>query len=205
MDVEWIDRARLRPYPENPRVNKGAVAAVRESIRLFGWRQPIVAGEDLTIIIGHTRWLASDDDSLPRFPSVPVLVAKDLDPERVRALRIADNKTADIAEWDMDKLAAELRSMSAGAIDWIALGFKEVEISDLLGTAEGAEWPGLREGDREPFQQMTFVLHDSQVEVVKEAVRQALDLEYTRAANENRNGNALARIASRFLGREDKW
>jgi ParB-like chromosome segregation protein Spo0J len=85
---------RVRPYENNPRNNDKAVDAVAASIKEFGFSQPIVVDTDSVIIVGHTRLKAALKLGLER---VPVVVASHLTPEQVRAYRIADNKTAEIA------------------------------------------------------------------------------------------------------------
>ena len=95
----------IRPYENNPRINDDAVDAVAASIREFGFRQPIVVDADGVIIVGHTRYKAAQKLGLEK---VPVHVAKDLTPEQIKAYRIADNKTAELAEWNFELLPIEL-------------------------------------------------------------------------------------------------
>ena len=95
----------VKPYPGNPRHNKEAVDKVAASLKEFGFRQPIVVDKDNVIIVGHTRLLAAKKLNMKE---VPVLVADDLSPEQVKAYRLADNKTAEFSEWDIDKLVSEL-------------------------------------------------------------------------------------------------
>ena len=73
--------------------------AVAASIREFGFRQPIVVDEKGVIVVGHTRYKAAITLGLEK---VPVHVARGLTPEQIKAYRIADNKTADLAAWDLD-------------------------------------------------------------------------------------------------------
>lgn len=114
------------PYINNPRVNDGAVRAVAESIKEFGWQQPIVVDKDGVIIAGHTRLKAAQRLGMD---TVPVVVADGLTPDKVSAYRIADNKTADIAEWDEAALMAELEAIE---MDMSAFDFdfesEEIEI-----------------------------------------------------------------------------
>ena len=110
---------RPKPYAKNPRRNDAAVEKVAASIREFGWAQPIVVDGDGVIIIGHTRLKAAKKLGLK---TVPVLVRADLAPEQVAALRLADNKTAELAEWDEPLLAAELDAL-VGAVDMEQFGF----------------------------------------------------------------------------------
>src|SRR5215467_2844395 len=99
MKIELRKISSVKPYPGNPRINDQAVDAVAASIREFGFRQPIVVDADGVIIVGHARYLAALKLGLKK---VPVHVAKDLTPEQIRAYRIADNKTADLSDWDYD-------------------------------------------------------------------------------------------------------
>ena len=105
MKIELRKLADIRPYDKNPRLNDNAVAAVAASIREFGFRQPIVVDTDGVIICGHTRYKAAQKLGLEK---VPVHVAKDLTPEQIKAYRIADNKTGELAEWNYDLLPIEL-------------------------------------------------------------------------------------------------
>ncbi|HEV3383232.1 MAG TPA: ParB N-terminal domain-containing protein [Gemmata sp.] len=95
MIIELRDLSELGQHPDNPRINDAAVDAVAESIRQFGWRVPIVVDANMVIICGHTRYKAALKLGLKQ---VPVHIARDLTPEQVRAYRIADNKTAELAD-----------------------------------------------------------------------------------------------------------
>src|SRR5205809_2575984 len=97
MNIEMRPLSSIRPYEKNPRLNDAAVDAVAASIKEFGFRAPIVVDADNVIIVGHTRWKAAHKLGLER---VPVHVATELTPTQAKAYRIADNKTAEIAEWD---------------------------------------------------------------------------------------------------------
>lgn len=129
MKIEMRPTSRIRPYETNPRKNDAAVDAVARSIQEFGFRQPIVLDEDGVIIIGHTRWKAAMKLALDK---VPVHVAKGMSPEQARALRIADNRTNEIAEWDKDLLPPEIQALVDAEYDVSGLGFSEDEINALL-------------------------------------------------------------------------
>ena len=103
----------LREYKNNPRDNSGAVEPVANSIREFGFKVPIVATADGTIIAGHTRYKAA---KLLQMETVPVIVADDLTESQAMAYRLADNKTAELAEWDWGMLAQELAEIDAGGL-----------------------------------------------------------------------------------------
>ena len=127
--------SELHPYGNNPRRNDEAVEAVAESIRQFGFKVPIVADESGEIIAGHTRFKASKRLGLDR---VPVIIADDLTDEQIRAFRLADNKTAELAEWDEDLLKLELESID---IDMEAFGFEEfdIETGEPIAEEDGYE------------------------------------------------------------------
>ncbi|MFO0873155.1 MAG: DNA modification methylase [Phycisphaerales bacterium] len=129
MQIELRPLTEIRPYDANPRINDDAIDAVAASLRQFGFRQPIVVDEAGVIVCGHTRWKAAQRLGLDK---VPVHVARDLTPEQVRAYRIADNKTADLADWDMDLLAIELGALKDLDVDLASLGFDEDELLKLL-------------------------------------------------------------------------
>ena len=130
MKVEMRNIDEVKAYEQNPRVNDSAVEAVARSIREFGFRQPIVVDADGVIVVGHTRWKAAKALGLPE---VPVHVAKDLSPEKARAYRIADNKVADLAEWDYDLLPIELSDLRGMDVDLDLLGFSSEELEKILG------------------------------------------------------------------------
>lgn len=120
--------ADLKAYDKNPRRNDKAVDAVAESIKKFGFKVPIVIDKNDVIVAGHTRLKASIKLGIEY---VPCVVADDLTPEQVRAFRLADNRTAEIASWDDDLLADELKSLD-GIIDMSDFGFDlELTKNDL--------------------------------------------------------------------------
>lgn len=111
MKVENWKIEDVHEYPNNPRKNDDAVEKVANSIHEFGWQQPIVVDEQGVIVCGHTRYKAAQ---LLGLTEVPVTVAEGLTENQVQAYRLADNKTGELADWDFDKLNAELE-----AIDWL--------------------------------------------------------------------------------------
>ena len=140
MKIELRKLADIRPYDKNPRLNDNAVAAVASSISEFGFRQPIVVDTDGVIICGHTRYKAAVQLGLEK---VPVHTAKDLTPEQIKAYRIADNKTGELAEWNYDLLPIELGELQACNYDLGLLGFDADDLAKLLD-------PGVNEGLTDP-------------------------------------------------------
>ena len=118
MKVKEMKIADLVPYENNPRKNDDAVDAVAASLKEFGWQQPIVVDTSGVIIVGHTRLKAAQKLG---FETAPVVVADELTEEQVRAYRLADNKTAEFADWNVDLLDLELSEIKS--IDMAAFGF----------------------------------------------------------------------------------
>lgn len=108
----------LIPYVKNPRKNDGAVEAVANSIKEFGFKVPIVIDSENNVVCGHTRLKAAKKLKLD---SVPCVIADDLTDEQIKAFRLADNKVGELAEWDFDLLDEELDSIFD--IDMSQLGF----------------------------------------------------------------------------------
>ena len=98
----------LKPYANNPRDNESAVEPVANSIKEFGFKVPIVATSDGEIINGHTRFKASKMLGLKK---VPVIISDDLTEEQIKAFRLADNKTGELADWNEELLAKELEKL----------------------------------------------------------------------------------------------
>ena len=109
MEIQEIDISRIRPYPDNPRkISDEAVEKVANSIREFGFQQPLVVDSDYVIIVGHTRLKAAEKLGLR---TVPAVVADNLTPEQAKAYRLADNKTGELSDWDEEKLIEELEDL----------------------------------------------------------------------------------------------
>jgi DNA modification methylase len=144
MNVEMRLVSEIRPYAGNPRVNDAAVAAVANSIREFGFRQPIVVDEEGVIVVGHTRYKAV---LLLELERVPVHVAAGLSPAQIKAYRIADNQTNALADWNYELLLRELGDLKELDFNLDALGFPADELSRLL---EGDPTAGLTDPDDVP-------------------------------------------------------
>lgn len=123
------------PYEKNPRINDNAVPAVMKSIEEFGFKVPIVIDKNGTIVTGHTRLKAAKKLGMK---TVPCIVADDLTPEQIKAFRLADNKVAEAAEWDMELLNEELD----GIIDIDMSDFNFGDINDSPSSEDVVEDDG---------------------------------------------------------------
>lgn len=128
--IELWPIERLIPYPKNARVvSARAVETLADSIREFGWRQPVVVDAKDVIIMGHTRRLAAQ---FLKLTEVPVHVAKTLSPAQVKALRLMDNRVADETEWDIELVSAEMAEIVELGYDTANTGFTQKEIDALF-------------------------------------------------------------------------
>lgn len=127
MQIIERDLKTIKPYENNPRKNDAAVEFVANSIREFGWKQPIVIDKDGVIVAGHTRYKAAQ---LLGMKTAPCVIADDLTEDQIKAYRLADNKTNEAAEWDFSALEEELDAID---IDMTQFGFlDEDEVPEIV-------------------------------------------------------------------------
>ena len=138
MQVIEKELSWLKPYANNPRDNESAVEPVANSIKEFGFKVPIVATSDGEIINGHTRFKASKSLGLEK---VPVIIADDLTDEQIKAFRLADNKTGEIADWNESLLIKELEELDDLDYDMGQFGF-ELDLDDADEDGDGYDDAG---------------------------------------------------------------
>ena len=131
MKVIELSINTVKPYWRNPRDNDAAVEAVKKSIADYGMNQPIVLDAENVIIAGHTRYKACMQLGMKKVPCVVL----DISPEKAKEYRIADNKTGEMASWDMALLIPELREIE-GLAEFQAY-FPTLDIVGLLAEAAG--------------------------------------------------------------------
>ena len=125
LQIEWVDIDTLSAYEHNPRlIPERAILAVADSIREFGFLQPIVVDEEGEIAAGHTRLLAAYRLELKQ---VPIVRVQHLTPAQIRAYRLADNRTGEYTGWDMKILAQEVVVLEDEPIP----GFEDNELAIL--------------------------------------------------------------------------
>jgi site-specific DNA-methyltransferase (adenine-specific) len=123
----------IKPYQKNPR-HKYDINKVAQSIKEFGFQQPIVVDRAGVIIVGHGRYEASKSLNLK---TIPVTIA-DLPPEKAKAYRIADNKTNEYSDWDMGLLIQEFTDLLDNNYDLELTGFDPDELEKIIvGEKEG--------------------------------------------------------------------
>jgi DNA modification methylase len=129
MKISTIKIDDIVPYARNPRKNKNAISKVMASLKEFGFRQPIVVDSDLVVIVGHTRLEAARQLGLKE---VPVHIAEGLTKAQIKAYRIADNRTNQEAEWDLDLLKLELEDLADDDYDLALTAFDDKELQSLM-------------------------------------------------------------------------
>ncbi len=196
MTVERLSIAVLTPDPENARTHDDAnVRVIAGSLEQFGQRKPIVITADNVIVAGNGTVRAAQ--SLGWSDIDAVRVPADWSDMKVKAFALADNRTAEMAEWNVTVLDEQLQALTFDGFEISAFGFDSQELP-----AE-SEWSDLNDAvkDRSGTQQMTFVVSDDQVETIQQALRVSKSLgEFDQSENVNGNGNALARVCEMFLG-----
>ena len=191
LDVKMVKVNDVIPYEKNAKKHPDEqVEWIANSIKEFGWQQPLVLDKDNVVVIGHGRLLAAKKLGIDE---VPCVYADDLSDEQIRALRLADNKTNE-SDWDLDLLDIELDDIFN--IDMSEFGFV-LEKDENYGTDFS-----LPEGDKSPVQNMTFTFSDDEAEAVKNAIaemkKSKLFEQYDNPLNENGNGKALYLVVSEW-------
>lgn len=164
--IEYLPVAELKPYANNPRRNRHAVSGVAESIRRYGFVNPIIIDENSEIICGHTRLLAAQK---LKMQEVPCIRASDLSDEEVRAYRLADNKVAELSGWDEEKLDAELSVINE---DMLIFGFAKPPVEGVYQDEYDpyAAWSG-----RQPKTGDLWYLGRHRMVIASEPTEEALD------------------------------
>jgi hypothetical protein len=192
--------SELKTNPNNPRkISGSALDKLKQSIErdpAFMALRPIVIDENNVVLGGNQRLKAIKALGMKEMPDTWVIQAKDLTEEQRRRFVLVDNAPEGMSgEWDFELLTAE---WDMPELEDLGFGVDELESVESLD-----ELPFLPDGDKEPFQQMTFTLHDEQVEQVKAALDISKSMGAFDSQNENSNGNALARICETFLTNHD--
>jgi ParB-like chromosome segregation protein Spo0J len=198
MKIEQKSIDLLIPYAKNARIhNEAQIAQIAGSIKEFGFNNPVLIDKDNGIIAGHGRVLAARKLG---FKEVPTIQLDHLSENQRKAFILADNRIAMNSHWDEEILSLELSDLK-DALDLTDLGFEVAELDKLMnGILPLDEMPDLRIGDREPIQQMTFKLHDDQVDTIDQAIEYVKkNFDIKNELNENSNGNALAMMAELFM------
>lgn len=150
LSVEYIPLASLTPYANNARTHSSEqVAQIADSIRAFGWTNPVLIDETGGIIAGHGRVMAAEQLGMIEVPCIRLFGISET---KKRAYALADNRLALNAGWDDTLLAQELVGLSDAEYNVASLGFDEGELERLIGGgAQIKEYEGASELSEESF------------------------------------------------------
>lgn len=194
MKVESVPLASLKPYDNNAkRHTKEQIEAVANSIREFGFRNPIIAwrNEDgvAEIVAGHARAKAAESIGMDE---IPVVFCDDLTDAQRRALTLTDNQTTMMTGWDDDMLAYELDTL-AGEFDMSALGFDSEVTEDMCG--DDFELP---DTDGPQFKTVSLRMSQDMFDEYSHALSGVTETRYSEG---NEDANRLMEVIARWEGR----
>jgi len=196
-ELRRVKAADLVPNPKNWRTHpKGQQDALRGILAEVGYADALLARElpdgSLMLVDGHLRAETTPEQE------VPVLVL-DISEAEADKLLLSLDPLAALAETNAVALDALLREVDTGSEGLQQMYAELAEAADLYDVSEAAA-PELADGDRAPFRQMTFTVHDEQHGVIEEAIAKAKKSGgESSEVNENTNGNALAFICKSYL------
>jgi hypothetical protein len=194
MNIKQINISEVKLNPNNPRLIKDnkfkkLVQSIKDFPQMLDIR-PIVVNKDMIILGGNMRYKACKEAGLKK---IPIIIAENLTEDQEREFLIKDNASG--GEWDFEMLANEWDNDDLEAWGLDVPGF-DINAEDL-----GTDF-SLPDGDKAPFQQMTFTLADEQAEQIKNAIsdiKQTEEYKYAETmGNENSNGNALYLIVMQW-------
>ena len=193
MKIENLSVDLLIPYGKNAKKHpEKQVDQIANSIKRFGFNQPLVVDDKNVVVVGHGRLLAAKKAGLKEVPAVRI---SNLTKDEIKAYRLADNKLNE-SDWDMDLVIEELKGLDQAMVDLTGFdsGFGLSGLSDDFT---------LSDSEKSPFQQMTFTLADYQAEQIKKAIAEVKQTNefknFDAFENENNNGNALYLIILQWV------
>ena len=189
MEIVNVKIGELTPYDKNTKKHDAKqIANVAESIKQYGFVQPIVIDKNNVVVIGHCRLAAAKKLKMSDVPCVRV---EDLTDDQIRALRIVDNKSNE-SPWDMDWLADELDVIDLTAFDF------DFDVGEQHSPDEFGDSFTLPDGDKPEICQMTFTLHQNQKELIEYALETVANCVSETFGNTNKNGNALYEVVRQW-------
>jgi hypothetical protein len=199
LKIESVAVEKLSPDPENARKHSEAnIAAIIESLSQFGQRKPIVVGAGNRVVAGNGTleaavalgWSAID----------VVRVPDEWSAEQVKAFALADNRTAELADWNHVELSEQLTELQLSDWNVESLGFGDYQVLNVRPDEVSDPFSLLEDTPRKDATQMTFTLSLEQAETVKAVLARAKQSDRLPAdgENQNTNGNALFLVVSEW-------
>jgi len=197
--IETVSINSLTPDPANARKHDGKnLQAIANSLEKFGQRKPIVVTPDSIVVAGNGTLEAAKSLGWSQIAIARTPVGWTWD--QIKAFALADNRTAELAEWDDKVLADQLLELDANGWELEELGFVSLQPpsdTDLQNAFDALN------NEESILEQITFTLHKDQMQTVRNALEASKALgEYGDTGNENSNGNAISRICELWLGEQ---
>jgi ParB-like chromosome segregation protein Spo0J len=197
--IENVNINSLTPDPANARTHDSKnLKAIASSLEKFGQRKPIVVTPDSIVVAGNGTLEAAKSLGWTQIAIARTPVGWTWD--QVKAFALADNRTAELAEWDDKVLADQLLELDANGWELEELGFVSLQPpsdTDLQNAFDALN------NDESILEQITFTLHKDQMQTVRSALEASKALgEYGDTGNENSNGNAISRVCELWLGKQ---
>jgi hypothetical protein len=196
MKLENLRIADLTPDPQNARQHDDKnLKAIMGSLKEFGQRKPIVITQAGVIVAGNGTVEAAK--RLGWLDIEVVKVPSDWTDAQVKAFAIADNRTAELANWNTEVLSSQLIELQELNVKIEAFGFDQEQstMDDFADALDGLLKP---KGD---IEQITFTLHTDQAQLIREALAVSKGMgDFGDTGNTNTNGNAITRIVETWLG-----
>jgi ParB-like chromosome segregation protein Spo0J len=197
--IENVNINSLTPDPANARTHDSKnLKAIASSLEKFGQRKPIVVTPDSIVVAGNGTLEAAKSLGWSQIAIARTPVGWTWD--QVKAFALADNRTAELAEWDDKVLADQLLELDANGWELEELGFVSLQPpsdTDLQNAFDALN------NDESILEQITFTLHKDQMQTVRSALEASKALgEYGDTGNENSNGNAITRVCELWLGEQ---
>jgi ParB-like chromosome segregation protein Spo0J len=197
--IETVKINSLKPDPANARTHDSKnLKAIASSLEKFGQRKPIVVTPDSIVVAGNGTLEAAKSLGWTQIAIARTPIGWTWD--QVKAFALADNRTAELAEWDDKVLADQLLELDANGWELEELGFVSLQPpsdTDLQNAFDALN------NDESILEQITFTLHKDQMQTVRNALEASKALgDYGDTGNENSNGNAITRVCELWLGEE---
>ena len=193
--VETVNINSLTPDPANARRHDGKnLKAIASSLEKFGQRKPIVVTPDSIVVAGNGTVEAAKSLGWTEIAIARTPVGWSWD--QIKAFALADNRSAELAEWDDKVLADQLLELDANGWELEELGFENLQ------PPTETEWNGALDGsmsEQSEFRQWAFSLSERQYQIVHAAIRRA-SASSEKTDNENTNANALTEICQNYVG-----
>lgn len=192
MKLEKLKISQLTPDPANARRHGDSnLSAIAASLEQFGQRKPIVVSKDNIVVAGNGTMRAAQQLGWELIDAVRV--PADWSEAKIKAFALADNRVAELAEWDTSVLMEQAGELMADGFKLEEFGFTDADLG--VFEVQEVEPPKLEAGGKGDMEQITFTLHTEQAELVRQAIANAkLNEQISSELNDNGNANALAFI-----------